>query len=53
MAGAQLIGVVPVAEELSSSAFCEAGLPAGSLAGKVFQRIVTRLAGDYVELLIQ
>lgn len=53
MAGAQLIGVVPYDERLSVFDGEREKSKKSSLSEKVFANIVSRLMGDYVELLIQ
>lgn len=53
LVGAQLIGVVPMSEELSSIEFGADSFQKSKLCSKVFENIASRILGDYVELLIQ
>lgn len=53
LVGAQLIGVVPASEELSSISFGPNSFQRPTLCSRVFENIASRTMGDYVELLIQ
>ncbi len=53
LVGAQLIGVVPMDEDLSSFVFGPDSFRKKTLCSKVFYNIASRILGDYIELLIQ